>query len=799
MRIINTAANLKLLKKRILYSCFIFLFLLIGCSQKGDLEQARKSTKEAGACYQRAVDQYQNLIKHSADKEKLYFELGNLYYNHGDFAKAVEAFKYAPGASGRTLTAISYYRLGNFTDALEVFSKAEPCESECLYYYGLTSEKLNLFDQALDIYKKIKDRQFADLARLRIDTIEKQAKSANIKEVSPETSKILMTAPAPEQYPQAGALILYCDEKIETTSLATQVSTSHYIVKILNERGKKNFSEMHIGYDSTYEKVELEYARSIKSDGSVTEVGSRHMRDVSRYLNFPLYSNARVFIISFPEISAGTSIEYKVKVYSNKLINKKDFAMSYPTQSSEPIISAKFTLICPKEYKLNIKMLNEKYNDFNAELAPKREEKDGRLTYSWQFKGIPQIMPEPSMPVGVEINPTVLISTFSSWQDIYSWWWGLAKDKIRADQAIMEEVLRLTKGAGSEEAKIRAIYNFCAKDIRYVAVEYGQAGYEPHNAADIFRNKYGDCKDQAILLVTMLRQAGFSSWPVLISTRGYYNLNKDFPSMLFNHCIAAVLFKGKIVFMDPTAETCSFTDLPSADQARSVLLFKESGYSIENTPLYPAQHNLKRQENKIKINEDESINAAKKVFTRGVYDQGQRYWLLYTQPELIKEALKEAIQNVCLGSELLDYDIENLDNLNEPIVLSYSFKGREYLTMAGNLRVMPALVTQDTSLVAKDKRKYPLDFSVLETNESMFEIELPKNLNVKYMPENVQEDSPWMSFTAEYMKKDNRILFRGKLASKKREIPESEYSDFKNFLEGLSKRVKQSIILERIK
>ncbi len=612
-------------------------------------------------------------------------------------------------------------------------------------------------------------------------------------------AKILSAAPAQELYPQAGALVLSCDEEIEVTPQGTQVSYSHYIIKILNARGKEDFSETHIDYDSTYEKVELEYARTIKPDGEIAEVGSRHIRDVSKYLNFPLYSNARVYIISFPEIIEGATIEYKVKIYRNQLVNKKDFILSYPLQATEPIITAHFSLSLPKQTPAQIKILNEKYNNFQAKLAPDIEEKNGSLIYHWQFKNIPQIILESNMPPQVQINPAVLISTFTSWQDIYNWWWELAKDRMKPDTAIKNEVIRLTKGLSSEEARARAIYNFCAQKIRYVAVEYGQAGYQPHYAADIFRNKYGDCKDQAILLVTMLKEAGCVAWPVLIATKEDYNLNTDFPALFFNHCIAALSLKDKIIFLDPTAQTCAFADLPPDDQGRKVLIFKEDKYQIQDTPLYSDDHNLVRQELKIKVNKDETIVAQKLNFTFGFYDQAQRYWLLYTQPELIQEALKETIQAVSIGAKLDKYTIENLENLNKPVVLSYSFQGPEYFTAAGNLRILPALINLDSSLVAKEKRKYPIDFGTLDTKEIYLEIEIPENFVIKYMPESLVEENPWLKFIIEYNYKGNKIYFRQRAQIKKNIVPEEEYSDFRNFFASLAKKTKQRIVLERIR
>lgn len=786
-------------RKGTLFLFFLLFLTLAGCAQKSGIEEAKRFAAQADIYYKQAVDKYLALIAEGKDLERLYFELGGLYFAHSDFKSASGAFKKTSLPQAKKLLGITYYRLGNFTDAYEVFSRAEPSDDEYLYYFGLTCEKLNLFDQALAAYKKIKTGAFAGLSLERMNTIEKAVTPAHIKDTDAAVNDILQNAPSQEEYPQAGALILYCDEKIEVSPENTQTTYLHYLVKILNERGKENFSETNIDYDSTFEKVELEMARTIRPDGSVAEVGSRHIRDVSRYMNFPLYSNARVFIISFPEIAEGAVIEYKVRIRRNQLVNKKDFVLIYPLQASEPIIAANLTIDLPKDKALQIKKQNEEFNNFGAGLSPKAEESDGRVIYRWGFKNIPQIIPETNMPEIVEVNPAMLMSTFSSWQEVYSWWQALSRDKIIADAAIKEKVRELTSGKETDEAKAAAIYNFCAQDIRYVAVEYGQAGYEPHPAGDIFRNKYGDCKDQAILLVTMLKEAGFSAWPVLISTRDYYNLNNDLPAMVFNHCIAAMQVPGKTIFMDPTAETCAFGSLPVADQNRRVLIFKEDNFSIEETPLYPAGHNFIKQELKITINSDESISAEKSIFSSGIYEQVQRYWLLYTPPELIEQALKERIQDISIGATLDKYNIANADDLTKALAFSYVFHGSEYFTSAGRLRLLPQLAQLDASLVAHERRKYALDFATLDTKEAVFEITVPQGFAVKYLPEDVKEESPWLSFSAAYERKENRIIFRQVNVLKKNVIPAGEYADFKVFFEGLARRIKQRIILEKIK
>jgi cellulose synthase operon protein C len=778
---------------------FLLALFLSGAANPERPISPQEAVRKYESDYQAAVSLHKKLIQEGRDVDNLRFELGMLYFGRADFKSAIEEFKRSAHSKARKMAAIAYYNIGDYVEALGILSRQKNPDDQALYYYGLTCEKLNLFDKALENYRRISSSDLSAQAMIREVIIEKQGEVKHIGELDPDAARIISQAPSPENYPQAGAQILFCDEKIEVTPDNKQISSMHYIVKILNERGKDGFSETHLDYDSTYEKVELEFARTIKPDGTVAEVGSRHIRDVSKYMNFPLYSNARVFIISFPEIAEGAVIEYKVKISRGQLINKNDFVIDYPVQSSEPIIAANFTLETPKDRPLSIKTINGGYNFFKADLKPRIEKLEDRTIYRWVFKDIPQIIPESGMPPAVEINPTVIISSFQKWEDIYSWWWPLASDKVKADSAIKAKIKELTAGAKSEEAKLRAIYNFCAKEIRYVAVEYGQAGYEPHQAADIFKNKYGDCKDQAILLLTMLNSAGFRAAAVLIGTKDAYNLDENFPSMLFNHAIAAVEFQGRLIFLDPTAETCSFDDLPAGDQARKVLLCGPDGFKIENTPLYPAGHNLVKQVADIKINDDESIIAERSVSSFGVYDQSQRYWLLYTMPEVVKDQIAAKAQEVSIGARLQSYKIKNLNDLNSPLELSYKFSGTDYLINGGDLRITPQAGGLDAGFLTKESRRYPIDFGFLDTREIELNLSLPDNFVIKYMPESVKKDSPWMSFESSYSSVGKKLVFKQRVEMKTSKVPSSEYPEFKAFFESLVKSQKPRAVLEKKK
>ena len=81
---------------------------------------------------------------------------------------------------------------------------------------------------------------------------------------------------------------------------------------------------------------------------------------------------------------------------------------------------------------------------------------------------------------------------------------------------------------------MKALANYMQRNIRYVAIEVGIGGLQPHRAADVFAHQYGDCKDKATLLSTMLKQVGIDSYYVFGRHRAWHR-QSQFPSLRFNH------------------------------------------------------------------------------------------------------------------------------------------------------------------------------------------------------------------------------------------------------------------------
>jgi len=776
---------------------YTLVFLLSGCAAQSASLETLYSQKSQG---------YETMLAAHPEDKDLRMRVALFYYGFKDYQSVVDVLGDETTPEAKAIRAKALARLKDYTAAIQLFEDVgELDDAEYLFLYGQTLEAKNLFDKAKSVYAKVK-APYAVAAASRLNDITLKTGET----VPGPTAKLLEQE---KDYIQGRsedeAVIVSVDERLQVNPDNTSLLTSYCLKKILNEKGKEN-SEIEIGYDSTYEKVELEYARTITPAGLVIGAGKENIRDVSKYLNFPLYSNARALIISMPAVEVGCAIEYKVKIHSAKLIDGKRFSMVYPIQDSIPIASARFELDLPAGSTINRKVLNQAYvKGFSAEA--RQETGDGQDAYIWEFQHLAPIIPEDRMPPVSFIDPAVAISNFDSWREVYDWWQALFKDKLDLPAPAQEMTAAVVKQCGDDDiCKATRLYEFASRQVRYVAVEYGDSGYEPHPAAQVFANRYGDCKDKAILLVAFLRSAGITAYPALVATRETYQAGQDFPSAHFNHAIAAVELDPKyaaklpagslregLLFMDATASTVSFGDLPVSDQDRQALVFAKDGPRIVTIPKLP--DNSMSYVTSMIIDAGENASVERTIEGKGAGAANQRYYFIYSHPSSVRDNIRSKMLSISPFSRLKDYKIENAEDFSKPPTLRYSFESAKILNPAGSLRMLPFMsdIDIDPGYASKDQRDFAIDFPGRFASVSTLKVSLPAALKIKYLPPERRLSSRWFDYSAVCASQPGGFQSRREFTVKGESVEPQDYLEFKRVLEEVFFFLKEEIILEK--
>ncbi|MFW6422342.1 MAG: DUF3857 domain-containing transglutaminase family protein, partial [Candidatus Bipolaricaulota bacterium] len=420
--------------------------------------------------------------------------------------------------------------------------------------------------------------------------------------------QILKQAPERSDYPDSDAVLILDYSAVEVGEDGKEVVTVTNRMKLFNKQARQDYGEVEIPYVKDSGEPELNYVRTITPEGEVLKPDKDDIRDVTpaQLQEYPMYSDVKTKVISMPGLTNGSIIEYCYTIKPSRPLLKEDFSHSWLFQSQEPVMKSHFQVSFPSDMEVE-------WTDFDEDLPPTVKEEDERKTLSWEREDLPKITEEPGMPSIGMISDRVLVSSIENWNSYARGFWELAEGRTKSDEAINEKVDELTADLESQEKIVQSLYNYVTTKIRYVAIELGRGKMQPTAAAEVFENKYGDCKDKASLLISMLEEAGIEARYVLILS----GLNEKTafeeppPGKGLNHVIVAVERENGLQFLDPTCDTCPYDYLPDPDRGKRALTIVPGGQQVKkivNTDPFDPQESVIEVKQKGTIDEEGDLS-----------------------------------------------------------------------------------------------------------------------------------------------------------------------------------------------
>ncbi len=632
--------------------------------------------------------------------------------------------------------------------------------------------------------------------------------------VSEEIREIIKNAPSAQDYPQAGALILFDRLKLTVHPDGNTVSERHLLVKIFTDRGKENFGDIIYRYNGKAERAVVEVARTFKPDGTVVQCEKDAISDVSapEVARASAYSNAMQKVVSFPAVEKGAVLEYKCKILPEKkkrgLLRKfrnlffkdrhdKHFWRTVTFQGEEPILEKSFTLVLPQGKKFT-------YLVENGDIKPLIRHQGDNVVYTWKVNQVEQIIREPNMPNLAEIVPRLLLTSANSWAKVGDWLNRRFYPQVKTDSKLKKRVVELTTGKVTPEERIKEIFLYVTTKLRTVHLSLGAAGYKPNSSTEVYRNKYGDCRDKAVLLVAMLRAAGVQAYPTLVNHSRIRVVPQVPGPHQFDHLMVAVPQQdGSFLWLDPTAETCRYGYLPAEEQGTEALVLSPKGSRLIKTPVFTPQENGSRNRLEITLNKEGDIHGRLRCELRGHSDCRARSLLKDKTPKELKLYFESAASRVSQGAQLLDYSLSDLKDLTQPASIEIRFQCEKYAVVEGRVMLFefPSVPFKFANIpISTDlpRRKY----DILAPSEMEFsynvEIKLPRGYKVSYLPPRTTIDNDIAVFSIDCEEDSGKTIFDGKLILKKRKVPSLEYVKVKSAFTQAGMPQNNLMILERL-
>jgi transglutaminase-like putative cysteine protease len=301
-----------------------------------------------------------------------------------------------------------------------------------------------------------------------------------------------------------------------------------------------------------------------------------------------MYSSSRVKIITMPEVVPGNKIDYSAKISATQPDLPRTFYKNYSISMPVPAKMIRYQLIIPKGVVLNIQ-------NQNTDLAPKIEEQGKYIIYTWEKENNDKFEFEEYMPAYGDVWAGINISTLKDWPAIDSWYWGLVSKNIKASPAIKAKVKELIAGLSADKEKAQSIIKYMQDNIRYVSMSFDEYNYEPHAVEEVYLNKYGDCKDQTVLAITMLNEAGITAYPCLFREEKSGDMSGQLPMPLyFNHVILGVVLDGNIVYTDVLFKGYRLDETPLDIQGAYLIVINGQGGKFDRLPIVGEKENSMR-------------------------------------------------------------------------------------------------------------------------------------------------------------------------------------------------------------
>jgi transglutaminase-like putative cysteine protease len=581
-------------------------------------------------------------------------------------------------------------------------------------------------------------------------------------------------------------------------------ATIHEQILLLNWEAVETYGQVNFSYSENREDFALLYGRTILPDGEIVELDDSGVirSSYSEGGGAEAFSEVKTLTLQLPSLRPGVVIDYSYRVTQEVPDLEEEFFDQWYFEWWEPVLQSAYILDVPTQFEFE-------WYVANRSLVPAIQTSSERTRYTFSAAAIPAFDSEVGMPSRIALASHVIASSIDSWETISSWWWGLARSKWEGTDEIVAMADELTSDTDSDDERIARLYDYVARQVRYVSLGFGTSGYEPRFAHETLATQYGDCKDQTILLIALLSCVGIEAYPALTNLEVGYNVDWSEPPspFVFDHVIVAIPVAGVgWRYLDPTCSLCTATSNDGLLAGRNALLAIKAPAATEVKVLIPP---LEPQETMVQctlfgeVTSENVLELRADVETSGDHDIGQRDLFLYYRPSE-RDALFTAIVDFSLPqASLVDFSYSDLDDLYTPLSYQVQYeKERAVRWISGGTGLLSLpygasipLPEDYAEFVLHEQREYPLIVGSERIGLDA-SIELG-DLLVRELPEDVVVENALGSFRASYTLDGSTLSYERILQIEVTQVSPDEFDLYRDIIMSMLEDAEAIAVLER--
>jgi hypothetical protein len=562
---------------------------------------------------------------------------------------------------------------------------------------------------------------------------------------TPDWLRALAQAPQKKYADDVDAVVLLDEQETTVRENGEIVTHERIAYRILRPEGK-HYAVHPVHFDEET-KINSFHGWSITAKGQEYEAKEKDAfeRSVSAY---EVFSSLKVKIMALPGDDVGTVVGFEYEQRSRPYL----FQDFWQFQESIPVERSRYALFLPSGWEYRASWINHSEQDPVVQ----------GNSYAWEVRDMPRIEHEYRKPPDRALAGTMIVTFFSekvksqtyrSWNDLGLWYSQLSNGARDASPALQQKVQELAPATLPMFERIKALARFAQRDVRYAAIEVGIGGFKPHPAGDIFAHRYGDCKDKANVLASMLAQIGVKSFYMPIhDERGIYT-DKTPPNRGFNHWILAIQLPeashpqplpavyehpklGHLLIFDPTNEFVPLGELPHYEQDSYALLVTDNGGELIHLPVSSPELNKTSRTVRVKLLPDGILQGEIDEVRTGYSAMFAREFLQGESHNDRKKIL-EHFWGPSIGSFRIDsFELVNADDIEKDFIIRYKFTSDHYAKNAGPLLLVRPHVVGEMAdgFDANKPRHYAYEFYAPFERSERVEITLPEGYKVDELP-----------------------------------------------------------------
>ena len=551
-------------------------------------------------------------------------------------------------------------------------------------------------------------------------------------------------------------------------------------VRMQSDAGVQRFGLLTFSYQKSVETVEIDYIRVRKPDGSIVATPLDDVQDMPSNITreAPFYSDLREKHAPVKGLSTGDVLEWQCHWRQTKPLVPGQFWTSFAFSHDDVVLKQQLQISVPHDRAVKIKSSG----------APPTISEDGqRRVYKWIRSNLERANTSKADAVQLAIHgrlapPDVQLSSFQSWEEVGRWYDGLQRERIVPSPEIREKTAELSRNAPDDAAKLRAIYKYVSTDFRYIGVSFGIGRYQPHSAAEVLNNQYGDCKDKHTLLASLLAAAGVRVYPALINSS--HAIDPDVPSPgQFDHVITAVPQGKDTLWLDTTTEVAPFGYLAVPLRAkRALVVFSDKPPDFQQTPADPPFPTLWTFRIDAKLDDSGTLQGKVEQTMRGDTEVILRAALR----SLPRAQWKDLIQRISYGTgfagEVSDVTASAPESTEAPIKFAYTYQRKDYPDWKEHRIVPPA--PNVVFPPGEEDGKLPASFWLGAPGEFQFEsrVELPKGYSPD-LPKKKDLQQDLIEYHSTYALEGNVLVSHYRVLVKASEVTGAGVKSYKEFAE----------------